>query len=139
MTAKTIFAMSVGNRKRDFLQVPPEYLAASTPAMPVMTHSWAFCRWLAIEYGLIAIPTSPFFSAASREKGFGNGLVRFCFCKTEETLDAAAEALMRMAQAQPGARRRTSMALKGGDVETGGTDVDISEVKSEVVAASKMA
>ncbi len=68
--------------------------------MPTMTHDWAFCRWLAIEYGLVAIPTSPFFSEASRAKGLGNGLVRFCFCKTDETIEAAAEVLARMAREQ---------------------------------------
>ncbi|CAM9463822.1 unnamed protein product, partial [Ectocarpus fasciculatus] len=68
--------------------------------MPVMTHDWAFCRWLAIEHGLVAIPTSPFFSEDSREGGLGNGLVRFCFCKTDETIEAAAEVLMKMAEEQ---------------------------------------
>lgn len=81
-------------------QVPDKYLKASTPAMPVMTHDWAFCRWLAIEYGLVAIPTSPFFSEASRKRGLGNGFVRFCFCKTDETIEAAAEVLSRMAREQ---------------------------------------
>lgn len=81
-------------------QVPDKYLKASTPAMPVMTHDWAFCRWLAIEHGLVAIPTSPFFSENSRKKGLGNGLVRFCFCKTDETIEAAAEVLMKMAEEQ---------------------------------------
>lgn len=68
--------------------------------MPTMTHDWAFCRWMAIEHGLVAIPTSPFFSEASRAKGLGNGLVRFCFCKTDETIEAADEVLMKMAREQ---------------------------------------
>lgn len=81
-------------------QVPNRYLKASTPAMPVMTHDWAFCRWMAIEHGLVAIPTSPFFSEASRARGLGNGLVRFCFCKTDETIEAASEVLAKMAREQ---------------------------------------
>lgn len=80
--------------------MPEKYLKASTPAMPVMTHDWAFCRWLAIEHGLVAIPTSPFFSEASRAKGLGNGLVRFCFCKTDDTIEAADEVLAKMAREQ---------------------------------------
>lgn len=68
--------------------------------MPVMTHDWAFCRWLAIEHGLVAIPTSPFFSEASRARGLGNGLVRFCFCKTDDTIEAADEVLAKMAREQ---------------------------------------
>lgn len=93
--------MYVWDALNDAVQVPEEYLKASTPAMPVMTHDWAFCRWLAIEHGLVAIPTSPFFSAASRAKGLGSGLVRFCFCKTDETIEAAAEVLLKMASEQP--------------------------------------
>ena len=72
--------------------------------MPVMTRDWAFCRWLAIEHGLVAIPTSPFFSAASRAKATTSGLVRFCFCKTDETLEAATEVLLKMASEQPNGR-----------------------------------
>ena len=79
--------------------------------MPVMTHDWAFCRWLALEHGLVAIPTSPFFSAASRAKGLGNGLVRFCFCKTDETLEAADKVLRKMASEQP--RGRGARAVNG--------------------------
>lgn len=84
--------------------------------MPVMTHDWAFCRWLALEHGLVAIPTSPFFSAASRAKGLGNGLVRFCFCKTDDTLGAAAKVLLKMASEQPkrGVSRRKKVGVVAG-------------------------
>lgn len=81
-------------------QVPEKYTTESRPAMPIMTHDWAFCRWMALEHGLVAIPTSPFFSAASRAEGLGSGLVRFCFCKKDETIEAAARALANMARQQ---------------------------------------
>ncbi|HEY4583892.1 MAG TPA: pyridoxal phosphate-dependent aminotransferase [Lysobacter sp.] len=48
-----------------------------------------FCRWLAIEKGVVAIPLSPFYGtppAAQR-------LARLCFAKNEATLDAAIERL----------------------------------------------
>ncbi|CAM9351098.1 unnamed protein product [Discosporangium mesarthrocarpum] len=82
------------------IQVPEDYLTQGTPAMPVMVKDWAFCRWMAKEHGLVAIPTSAFFSAESREAGIGDGLVRFCFCKTDETLSKASEALRNMARSQ---------------------------------------
>ncbi|CAN0033003.1 unnamed protein product, partial [Phaeothamnion confervicola] len=73
------------------IAVPKKYLEGGTAAMPEMTPDWAFCRWMAKEHGLIAIPTSAFFSPENRHRG--GRYVRFCFCKTDETLAAAAEAL----------------------------------------------
>ena len=109
--------------------IPKQYLEESTPAMPEMTPDWAFCRWIAIEYGIIAIPTSPFFSSSSnkttvtvnrieekrkdnykkKEKHDNNNnalkaeknqaspsLVRFTFCKTTATLEAAQKAFAKL-------------------------------------------
>ncbi|CAM9727540.1 unnamed protein product [Chrysoparadoxa australica] len=78
------------------LDVPKKYLhgkSSSTLAMPYMTRDWACCRWLALEHGIIAIPTSPFFSLANRYSLLHIRYVRFCFCKTDATIEAAAEAL----------------------------------------------
>jgi aspartate/methionine/tyrosine aminotransferase len=69
--------------------------------MPVMTRDWAFCRWLALEYGVIAIPTSPFFSSPDRRGSSGGNLVRFTFCKTDATLEAAHERFARLAAGRP--------------------------------------
>mmetsp|Transcript_7605 Transcript_7605/g.11400 ORF Transcript_7605/g.11400 Transcript_7605/m.11400 type:complete len:498 (+) Transcript_7605:41-1534(+) len=79
--------------------VPDSYLKQETPAMPNMTHDWAFCRYLAMEHGLIGIPTSAFFrpNGTSNNSAYGK-LVRFCFCKNDETLHAAASALEKMKQ-----------------------------------------
>ena len=102
-----------------------------------MTHDWAFCRWLALEHGLVAIPTSPFFSAASRAKGLGNGLVRFCFCKTDETLEAADKVLRKMASEQPGgvARARAVNGRRAG----GGAGGLGGSVENESNVVEKMA
>ena len=52
---------------------------------------WALCRWMAIEGGVIAIPSSPFFSPANKEQGAN--YVRFAFCKGDDTLKEAARRL----------------------------------------------
>ncbi|MBW2276019.1 MAG: aminotransferase class I/II-fold pyridoxal phosphate-dependent enzyme [Deltaproteobacteria bacterium] len=44
-----------------------------------------FCRMLTTEVGVAAIPFSPFYDTRSG----GKDLVRFCFCKRDETLDEA--------------------------------------------------
>ncbi|MCB9737923.1 MAG: aminotransferase class I/II-fold pyridoxal phosphate-dependent enzyme [Deltaproteobacteria bacterium] len=54
-----------------------------------------FCRWLTTEHGVAAIPPSVFYSEDPDE---GRRLVRFAFCKTQPTLDAAAERLLRIAR-----------------------------------------
>lgn len=48
-----------------------------------------FCRWLAVEKGVAAIPLSPFYAEPPR----GQRLVRFCFAKADATQLAAAERL----------------------------------------------
>jgi aspartate/methionine/tyrosine aminotransferase len=53
----------------------------------------AVCRWLTTGVGVAAIPPSAFYSAPHQHL-VGN-LARFCFCKTDETLDAAAERLQK--------------------------------------------
>ena len=100
--------------------VPPAYLNAPTPALPGgTTPDWAFCRWLAVEHGVAAIPSAPFFSPARREamaaaaRSGGDAaarelqeepcLVRFAFCKTDATLDDAAARLAAMAATLRGA------------------------------------
>lgn len=50
-----------------------------------------FCRWLTTEIGVAAIPLSAFYG-----DGRNQGLVRFCFAKRDETLDAALQRLARL-------------------------------------------
>ena len=50
------------------------------------------CRHLVEEIGIAAVPGSSFFSRA----GVGSNLVRFCFAKKPETLEAAAEKLRKL-------------------------------------------
>jgi aspartate/methionine/tyrosine aminotransferase len=51
-----------------------------------------YCRWLVREGGVAAIPLSGFYVRSDE----GETLVRFCFCKKWETLQAAAERLMKL-------------------------------------------
>ncbi len=51
-----------------------------------------FCVWLTIEKGVTAIPLSPFYEAPP----VGQRLVRLCFAKNQDTLDAAIERLQKV-------------------------------------------
>ncbi|MCL4184729.1 MAG: pyridoxal phosphate-dependent aminotransferase [Burkholderiaceae bacterium] len=51
----------------------------------------AFAKWLTTEIGVAAIPLSAFY-----ERPVDNGLVRFCFAKSDETLELALERLARL-------------------------------------------
>lgn len=55
-----------------------------------------FCRWLTAEIGVAAIPPSAFYSEA--HKGLGRRYARFAFCKTQATLERAAERLERVSR-----------------------------------------
>jgi methionine aminotransferase len=50
-----------------------------------------FCRWLTAEVGVAAIPLSAFY-----EGGFEQRIVRFCFAKKDETLQAALQRLKKL-------------------------------------------
>jgi N-succinyldiaminopimelate aminotransferase len=52
---------------------------------------FGFCKYLAVEVGVAAIPPSAFFAA--EHKALGRGYARFAFCKSQATLDRAAERL----------------------------------------------
>jgi aminotransferase len=53
-----------------------------------------FCRFLVKDIGVAAVPGSSFF----RDPASGRDLIRFTFCKKEETLAAAEERLMKVRQ-----------------------------------------
>ncbi|RMH94499.1 pyridoxal phosphate-dependent aminotransferase [Lysobacter pythonis] len=51
-----------------------------------------FSRWLTIEHGVTGVPLSPFYA----EPPAGQRLLRLCFAKSDDTLDAAIERLARL-------------------------------------------
>ena len=76
-------------------QIPASRLNVANPAAPggVARRDWALCQWMAEEKGLLCIPSAPFFSEAQVEAGASEDFVRVAFCKSDETLQAAAVAL----------------------------------------------
>lgn len=52
----------------------------------------AFSRWLTIEHGVTGVPLSPFYATPPA----GQRLLRLCFAKNDETLDAAIERLRKL-------------------------------------------
>lgn len=68
--------------------LPPAYVGQSTPASgPVMTRDWALARYLTIERRVACIPPSAFYEDA--DKHLAAGLLRFAFCKEDESLREA--------------------------------------------------
>jgi N-succinyldiaminopimelate aminotransferase len=70
-------------------------MADFTPlSLPGVTDDVSFCRWLISAVGVAAIPPTAFYSEA--HKSLGRNWVRFAFCKRQETLERAAERLLRI-------------------------------------------
>ena len=80
--------------------IPSQYIMAKNPAASggVARLDWALCQWMAEEVGLLCIPSSPFFSQAKVEDGASDSFIRVAFCKEDETIEAAAQALQKMTQ-----------------------------------------
>ena len=76
--------------------VPSHRLLIPNSATPtgLVRADWALCQWLAEEVGLLCIPSSPFFSPESAGTGeYSDHFIRIAFCKTDETIEAAAATL----------------------------------------------
>lgn len=74
-------------------QLPTRLVNVPNAAAPggVARQDWALCQWLLEEKGILCIPASPFFSEPSSQ-GMSDEFVRIAFCKTDETIQAAAAA-----------------------------------------------
>jgi kynurenine--oxoglutarate transaminase/cysteine-S-conjugate beta-lyase/glutamine--phenylpyruvate transaminase len=83
--------------------IPSKYLMSKNAAAPggVARQDWALCQWLAEEIGLLCIPSSPFFSQEQAENGASDSFIRVAFCKTDETIEAAAQALRKLKTLEP--------------------------------------
>lgn len=88
----------VGDELRD--RIPSHRLNVPNPAAPggIARADWALCQWMAEEKGILCIPSSPFFSQTSARSGISDEFVRIAFCKTDETIQAAADALRKLKQ-----------------------------------------
>jgi kynurenine aminotransferase len=74
-----------------FIIVHTDHL--DVPTEPGYRRDYAVCRWFTRKIGVTAIPPSPFYS--TEHACLTDDLARFCFCKTDEMLDAAAERLQK--------------------------------------------
>lgn len=83
--------------------IPKKYLFANNDAAPggVARQDWALCQWMAEEVGLLCIPSSPFFSIDRVQEGVSDRFIRVAFCKTDETIEAAAQALRQLKVPEP--------------------------------------
>jgi kynurenine--oxoglutarate transaminase/cysteine-S-conjugate beta-lyase/glutamine--phenylpyruvate transaminase len=61
------------------------------PFEPCTRRDYAVCRWFTRHVGVAAIPPSPFYSPPHQY--LTDNLARFCFCKTDDMLDDAAQRL----------------------------------------------
>mmetsp|Transcript_22067 Transcript_22067/g.31031 ORF Transcript_22067/g.31031 Transcript_22067/m.31031 type:complete len:401 (+) Transcript_22067:1-1203(+) len=79
--------------------IPSDRVNAPNPVAPggVARQDWALCQWMAEEKGLLCIPSSPFFSKERALEGASDEFVRIAFCKMDETIEAAAEAFLGIA------------------------------------------
>ena len=69
----------------------------------VARQNWALCQLMAEEKGVLCIPASPFFSENSQQDEnardpISDQFVRIAFCKTNDTIQNAAEALMKISE-----------------------------------------
>lgn len=79
--------LGAGLRANGFEVYTPEGTYFLMAAHPQASNDREFCRRLVIDAGVAAIPPSVFYGDPSR----GSGLVRFAFCKDEDTLQEAIE------------------------------------------------
>lgn len=75
--------------------IPKDRILAPNSAAPggVTPKDWALCQWMAEEKGVLCIPSSPFFSEERVLEGASDSFIRIAFCKTDDTINQAAEAL----------------------------------------------
>jgi len=90
-----IFARITPEMRRALPSDRMESPFASNPAAPggKARLDWALCQWMAEERGVLCIPSSPFFSRERAAGGASDEFIRVAFCKTDETIERAAEAL----------------------------------------------
>lgn len=115
-----IFAR-IGKSIRNVL--PRERINVENKSAPggIARMDWALCQWMAEEKGILCIPASPFFSKKSAEAGVSDEFVRIAFCKSDETIERAAERLLNLVTSSSGS-------------PTDGKSVDINDFPVEVNA-----
>jgi aspartate/methionine/tyrosine aminotransferase len=100
--------------------IPAKYIMAKNEAAPggVARQDWALCQWMAEEIGLLCIPSTPFFSLEKTEQGASDSFIRVAFCKSDETIEAAAEKLRQLKSLYSGEASVAAVAVAGQDVQS---------------------
>jgi methionine aminotransferase len=83
------FASALASSRFKLLPVEGAYFQLADYSGIADQDDQEFCRRLVVEHGVAAIPVSAFYESPPPEQR----IIRFCFAKTEATLDAAAERL----------------------------------------------
>ncbi len=86
------FAMGMKNSRFNLLPCEGSYFQTADYSAISEEEDMTFAHRLALEFGVAAIPLSPFY----KEPPAGQRLLRFCFAKKDATLDAAMEKLCRI-------------------------------------------
>lgn len=86
------FAQSLARTRFKALPVPGGYFQLVDYSAVSDLPDAEFARWLCVEKGVAAVPLSPFYATAPADQR----LVRLCFAKNPETLDAASALLERI-------------------------------------------
>lgn len=82
------FAAALAPSKFQLLPVAGAYFQLADYSVLSSENDFDFCRRLIAEHGVAAIPVSAFYETPPAQS-----IIRFCFAKTQATLDAAAERL----------------------------------------------
>ncbi|MBZ9613653.1 aminotransferase class I/II-fold pyridoxal phosphate-dependent enzyme [Rheinheimera sp. MA13] len=82
------FAMLLANSRFNLLPCQGTYFQLADYSAISELDDVSFCRWLATEHKVAAIPLSVFYQTPPQSR-----IIRFCFAKQHDTLQAAAEAL----------------------------------------------
>lgn len=82
------FATLLANSRFNLLSCQGTYFQLADYSAISELDDVAFCRWLATEHKVAAIPLSVFYQTPPQSR-----IIRFCFAKQQSTLEAAAEAL----------------------------------------------
>ncbi len=85
------FRNLLNNSRFKLLDVPAGYFQLADYSSIRQTDDLNFCDWLVREAGVAAIPVSAFYETAPETR-----LVRFCFAKSDATMQKAAERLCRL-------------------------------------------
>lgn len=116
-----IFAR-IGTQIRN--QLPSHLINTPNAAAPggIARQDWALCQWLVQERGILCIPASPFFSEPSGH--ISDDFVRIAFCKTDETIQAAATAFgLVQFETIPSLQSRSSSSSSSSSSGSGGGGV----------------